>query len=91
MHGLTRQNATCPGAVTAIPTRIWISEVMLQQTRVATAIPYFERFVERFPTIESLASAPEHDLLQAWAGLGYYSRARNLQRAAVQVNGSFPT
>lgn len=63
---------------------------MLQQTRVATAIPYFERFVERFPTIDSLANAPEEDLLKAWAGLGYYSRARNLQRAAMQMNGSFP-
>ena len=63
---------------------------MLQQTRVATAIPYFERFVERFPTIDSLANAPEEDLLEAWAGLGYYSRARNLQRAAMQMNGSFP-
>ena len=79
-----------PWRVTAIPTRIWISEVMLQQTRVAAVIPYFERFLERFPTIEALASAPEEDLLKAWAGLGYYSRARNLQRAAIQMNGSFP-
>jgi A/G-specific adenine glycosylase len=67
------------------PYRIWISEVMLQQTRVAAVIPYYKRFLERFPTIESLASAPEHDLLQAWAGLGYYSRARNLQKAAIQI------
>ena len=58
---------------------------MLQQTRVAAVIPYYERFLERFPTIASLASAPEHDLLQAWAGLGYYSRARNLQKAAIQI------
>src|SRR6476660_5050887 len=72
------------------PYTIWISEVMLQQTRVATAIPYFERFVKRFPTIKALASAPEEDLLKAWAGLGYYSRARNLQRAAIQMNASFP-
>jgi A/G-specific adenine glycosylase len=72
------------------PYTIWISEVMLQQTRVATAIPYFERFIARFPTIEALASAPEEDLLKAWAGLGYYSRARNLQRAAIQMNASFP-
>jgi len=59
--------------------------VMLQQTRVAAVIPYYERFLKRFPTIESLASAPEHDLLQAWSGLGYYSRARNLQKAAIQI------
>lgn len=63
---------------------------MLQQTRVAAAIPYFERFLARFPNIESLADASEDDLLQAWAGLGYYSRARNLQRAAIQMNGIFP-
>jgi A/G-specific adenine glycosylase len=63
---------------------------MLQQTRVSTAIPYFERFLQKFPTIGSLAAASDHDLLQAWSGLGYYSRARNLQRAAVQMNGIFP-
>src|SRR5688572_6094026 len=57
----------------ADPYLIWISEVMLQQTRVAAVIPYFERFIARFPKIESLASAPEEDLLKAWAGLGYYS------------------
>jgi A/G-specific adenine glycosylase len=63
---------------------------MLQQTRVTTVIPYFERFIERFPTIEALANAPEEELLKAWAGLGYYSRARNLQRAAIQMGGMFP-
>lgn len=65
---------------------------MLQQTRVAAVIPYYERFLERFATVESLASAPESDLLAAWAGLGYYSRARNLQRAAQQIvaYGGFP-
>ncbi|HBY63758.1 MAG TPA: A/G-specific adenine glycosylase, partial [Solibacterales bacterium] len=52
------------------------SEIMLQQTRVAAALPYYERFLERFPTVEALADAPEPDLLHAWAGLGYYSRAR---------------
>ncbi len=64
------------------PYRAWLSEVMLQQTRVATVIPYFLRFVEKFPSLLALASAPEDDVLAAWSGLGYYSRARNLQRAA---------
>jgi A/G-specific adenine glycosylase len=75
------------------PYCVWISEVMLQQTRVAAVIPYYERFLKRFPDVESLASAPEHDLLQAWAGLGYYSRARNLKKAALQIQalGAFPT
>ncbi|MDF2724291.1 MAG: A/G-specific adenine glycosylase, partial [Paenibacillus sp.] len=63
------------------PYYIWISEVMLQQTRVDTVIPYFHRFVEQFPTVEALADAPEEQVLKAWEGLGYYSRARNLQAA----------
>lgn len=64
------------------PYAIWISEVMLQQTTVAAVVPYFERFLARFPTVQSLAEAPEQELLRVWEGLGYYSRARNLQRAA---------
>ena len=68
------------------PYYIWVSEIMLQQTRVDTVIPYFERFINRFPTIEALATAPEEDVLKCWEGLGYYSRARNLQTAAQQVN-----
>ncbi|MRN55544.1 A/G-specific adenine glycosylase [Paenibacillus monticola] len=67
------------------PYYIWISEIMLQQTRVDTVIPYFNRFIERFPTVEALADAPEEDVLKCWEGLGYYSRARNLQHAAKQV------
>jgi A/G-specific adenine glycosylase len=67
------------------PYYIWISEVMLQQTRVDTVIPYFHRFIERFPTIEALAEAPEEDVLKLWEGLGYYSRARNLQGAVREV------
>lgn len=67
------------------PYYIWVSEIMLQQTRVDTVIPYFERFIDRFPTIEALATAPEEDVLKCWEGLGYYSRARNLQTAAQQV------
>jgi A/G-specific adenine glycosylase len=72
------------------PYLVWISEVMLQQTRVTAVIPYFERFIARFPTIRALAEAPEEDLLKAWAGLGYYSRARNLQKAAISMGGEFP-
>lgn len=67
------------------PYRTWVSEIMLQQTQVATVIPYFERFMERFPNVEALAAAPEEDVLRHWAGLGYYSRARNLHRAAKKV------
>jgi A/G-specific adenine glycosylase len=74
------------------PYRIWISEIMLQQTRVAAVIPYYERFLARFPDVLALAAAPEQELLAAWAGLGYYNRARNLQRAAkkIQELGGFP-
>ena len=73
----------------------WVSEVMLQQTQVETVIPYYERFLKSFPTVEALAAAPEELLMRHWAGLGYYSRARNLQRAARRVAGElggvFPT
>ena len=62
--------------------RIWISEIMLQQTTVAAVVPYFERFLARFPTVGDLAAAEEADVLRLWEGLGYYSRARNLRRAA---------
>lgn len=64
------------------PYRVWVSEVMLQQTQVAAVIPYFERFMGRFPSLEHLAEAPLDDVLALWSGLGYYSRARNLHRAA---------
>jgi A/G-specific adenine glycosylase len=74
-----------PWRRTRDPYRIWISEIMLQQTRVAAVIPYYERFLERFPDVRALASAPEQELLTAWAGLGYYSRARNLQKAAQSI------
>lgn len=76
------------------PYRIWVSEIMLQQTRVITVIPYFNRFMKLFPTIPDLASAPEEALLKAWEGLGYYSRVRNIQTAAQQIladyDGIFP-
>lgn len=64
------------------PYRIWVSEIMLQQTTVVTVIPYYENFMRRFPTLDQLANAPLEDVLERWAGLGYYSRARNLHRAA---------
>ena len=67
------------------PYRVWLAEVMLQQTRVETAIPYFERFTAAYPTVEALAAAPLDEVLKAWEGLGYYSRARNLHRAAQAV------
>ncbi|HEY6430761.1 MAG TPA: A/G-specific adenine glycosylase, partial [Acetobacteraceae bacterium] len=75
------------------PYRVWLSEVMLQQTTVTAAIPYFERFVSRFATIEALAAASLDEVLTAWAGLGYYARARNLHACAgkVAAAGGFPT
>ncbi len=68
------------------PYRIWLSEVMLQQTTVVAVIPYFEKFTSKFPTVKDLAKAPEADVLEAWAGLGYYSRARNLHKAAKELS-----
>jgi A/G-specific adenine glycosylase len=67
------------------PYRVWVSEIMLQQTQVATVIPYFLAFVDRFPTITHLAQAPLDDVLAHWSGLGYYARARNLHRCAIEV------
>ena len=67
------------------PYRVWVSEVMLQQTQVATVIPYFERFVERFPDVAALAAADQNDVIKMWEGLGYYARVRNLHRAARDV------
>ena len=81
-----------PWRHTRDPYRIWVSEIMLQQTRVAAVLGYYARFLEAFPTVEALASAPEEQLMKLWEGLGYYSRARNLQKAAKQVveQGGFP-
>ncbi len=77
------------------PYRVWVSEIMLQQTQVTTVIGYFERFIEAFPTVAHLANAPIDRVLHAWSGLGYYSRARNLHRAAVDIMaehaGELPT
>jgi A/G-specific adenine glycosylase len=84
-----------PWRQTRDPYRIWLSEIMLQQTRVAAATPYYNRFLERFPNVETLAAAPTEEVLRLWSGLGYYSRARNLQKAAQQIvathNGVFPS
>ncbi|MGJ7096791.1 A/G-specific adenine glycosylase [Vibrio hannami] len=75
--------------------KVWLSEIMLQQTQVTTVIPYFERFLERFPTITDLANANQDEVLHLWTGLGYYARARNLHKAAQvirdQYQGNFPT
>jgi A/G-specific adenine glycosylase len=72
--------------------RVWISEIMLQQTQVATVIPYYNKFIERFPTVEILAKAPVDSVLQYWSGLGYYARARNLHKSArlIVERGAFP-
>jgi A/G-specific adenine glycosylase len=74
-----------PWRRTTDPYGIWLSEIMLQQTRVTAVIPYYERFVAHFPNARALAEAPEEEVLRWWAGLGYYSRARNLQKAAQQI------
>lgn len=78
-----------PWRKTRDPYRIWVSEIMLQQTRVETVIPYYERFVARFPTVKALAEAPEADLIKMWEGLGYYSRVRNMQIAARTIQQDF--
>lgn len=84
-----------PWRRTSNPYHIWISEIMLQQTQVVTVIPYYERFLDWFPKVEDLANAPEEKLLKAWEGLGYYSRVRNMQKAAQQImtdfDGIFPS
>ena len=83
-----------PWRRTKDPYAIWVSEIMLQQTRVAAVIPYYERFLSRFPSVRALAESPQEEVLRLWSGLGYYSRARNLQKAAQQVvalpGGEFP-
>jgi len=83
-----------PWQQTRDPYAVWLSEIMLQQTQVSAVIPYYQRFLERFPTIVELARAPADDVLALWSGLGYYSRARNLRRAAQNIvtehGGKFP-
>ena len=83
-----------PWQHTRDPYRVWLSEIMLQQTQVSTVLDYYPRFLQRFPDVASLASAPQDDVLALWSGLGYYSRARNLHRCAQEVmerfGGEFP-
>ncbi|MCG7546512.1 A/G-specific adenine glycosylase [Pseudoalteromonas sp. Of7M-16] len=85
---------TLPWQIDKTPYKVWVSEVMLQQTQVVTVIPYFERFMSRFPTVIDLADAPEDEVLHHWTGLGYYARARNLHKTAKiirdQYQGRFP-
>ncbi len=83
-----------PWQATRDPYRVWLSEIMLQQTQVATVLAYYARFLERFPDVQALAAAPQDEVLGLWSGLGYYSRARNLHRCAQEVvavhGGAFP-
>ncbi|MFI8685162.1 A/G-specific adenine glycosylase [Rossellomorea sp. NPDC077527] len=85
----SREQRDLPWRKDQDPYKVWVSEIMLQQTRVDTVIPYFNRFIEKFPTINALASADEEDVLKAWEGLGYYSRVRNLQTAVKEVNEKY--
>ena len=73
----------------ATPYRVWVSEIMLQQTRVEAVKPYFERFLAKLPDVQALAECPEDELLKLWEGLGYYNRVRNMQKAAIQVMGAY--
>lgn len=94
IHWYLKNNRTLPWRETKNPYFIWLSEIILQQTRVAQGMPYYLKFVTTFPTVSSLACAPEEEVLKLWQGLGYYSRARNLHSAARQVmdnfDGKFP-
>ncbi|MEL6673433.1 MAG: A/G-specific adenine glycosylase [Bacteroidota bacterium] len=84
-----KQGRELPWRETRDPYRIWIAEVILQQTRIEQGIKYFYRFMERFPSVQDLAAAPQDQVLKAWEGLGYYSRARNLHAAAKQLVGPY--
>jgi len=94
MHWFDEHARDLPWRQRRTPYRVWLSEMMLQQTQVETVIPYFRRFVTRFPSVKSLADASLDDVLKLWEGLGYYARARNLHRAAQKVSremqGRFP-
>ena len=78
-----------PWRLTRDPYKIWVSEIMLQQTRAETVVSYYDRFLSRFPTVQALAEAPQEELLKMWEGLGYYSRARSLQKAAQMIGAEF--
>src|ERR1039458_6565162 len=85
------QHRDLPWRRTRDPYRIWVSEIMLQQTRAEAVIPYYQRFLERFPSVAALAAASGEEVLASWSGLGYYSRARNLHKAARLMEGVFPS
>ncbi len=89
LHWFERNLRDLPWRQDRDPYKIWVSEIMLQQTRVDTVIPYFNRFIERFPTLQDLAQAEEDDVLKLWEGLGYYSRARNLHAGVKEVRASY--
>ncbi|RKD21023.1 A/G-specific adenine glycosylase [Ammoniphilus oxalaticus] len=89
LHWFERNLRDLPWRKDKDPYKVWVSEIMLQQTRVDTVIPYFERFVERFPTLDALAAAEEEDVLKMWEGLGYYSRARNLHTGVKEVQATY--
>src|SRR5262245_51375573 len=92
-HWFKENQRPLPWRLNRDPYRIWISETMLQQTTTTAVIPYFERFVKRFPDLQALARATVGEVVEAWAGLGYYSRARNLHKSAVALaaQGGFPS
>lgn len=94
MNWYAENQRALPWRLTKDPYRVWLSEIILQQTRVAQGLPYYERFITQFPTLKSLAEAPQQKILRIWQGLGYYSRARNLHTCARQVvkefDGKFP-
>ena len=81
-------HAQLPWRETTDPYAIWVAEVMLQQTQIATVLPYYERWMARYPTVEALAQAPLAEVLKSWEGLGYYSRARNLHTTSRGLHGS---
>src|SRR5580692_5140980 len=94
LHWFRAHKRDLPWRASRDPYRVWVAEVMLQQTRIAAVMPYYERFLKNLPDVESLASAPISEVLKLWSGLGYYSRARNLHRAAKKIvkyhGGKFP-
>ncbi|MEM7173783.1 MAG: A/G-specific adenine glycosylase [Bacteroidota bacterium] len=95
LHWYENHKRDLPWRSTKVPYRIWLSEILLQQTRVVQALPYYEKFIVHFPTVEDLANASEGEVLHLWQGLGYYSRARNLHACAkyiaFKLNGVFPS
>lgn len=94
LHWYAQHGRQLPWRTTRDPYAIWVSEIMLQQTQVKTVLPYYQRWLDRFPTVADLAAADQQEVLKVWQGLGYYARARNLHRAAQQVmqqGGRFPT